>query len=42
MKGPFGKYAIWVVIGLLLLLSFNLFQGMGERNPAKSIAFSSS
>jgi cell division protease FtsH len=40
MKGPFGKYAIWVVIGLLLLLSFNLFQGMGERSPAKSIAFS--
>ena len=40
MKGPFGKYAIWVVIGLLLVLSFNFFQGMGERAPAKSIAFS--
>ena len=37
----FGKnLALWVIIGLLLIALFNLFQGPTTRGPQTSLAFS--
>jgi cell division protease FtsH len=37
----FGKnLALWVIIGLLLIALFNLFQGPSSRGPQTSLAFS--
>ncbi|MGE3294273.1 MAG: ATP-dependent metallopeptidase FtsH/Yme1/Tma family protein, partial [Geminicoccaceae bacterium] len=37
----FGKnLALWVIIGLLLIALFNLFQGPTARGPQTSLAFS--
>ena len=37
----FGKnLALWVIIGLLLIALFNLFQGPASRGPQTSLAFS--
>ena len=37
----FGKnLALWVIIGLLLIALFNLFQGPSARGPQTSLAFS--
>ena len=37
----FGKnLALWVVIGLLLIALFNLFQGSGSRGPSSALAYS--
>ena len=37
----FGKnLALWVIIGLLLIALFNLFQGPSTRGPQTSLAFS--
>ena len=39
--GSFGKnIALWIVIGLLLLSLFNLFQNSSNRNPKVEIPFS--
>ncbi|HEX9462582.1 MAG TPA: ATP-dependent zinc metalloprotease FtsH [Alphaproteobacteria bacterium] len=37
----FGKnLALWVIIGLLLIALFNLFQGSGPRGPSSQLAYS--
>ncbi len=37
----FGKnLALWVIIGLLLIALFNLFQGSGPRGPSSPLAYS--
>ena len=32
--------ALWIIIGLLLIALFNLFQGPSSRGPQTSMAFS--
>ena len=32
--------ALWVIIGLLVIAVFNLFQGPSSRGPVSSLAFS--
>ena len=40
MGTHFRNLALWVIIGLLLLALFQLFQGPGQRNTAAEIPFS--
>ncbi len=40
MNANFRNFAIWVIIGLLLIALFNLFQNPGSRGRAHEISFS--
>ncbi|PLX35841.1 MAG: cell division protein FtsH [Hyphomicrobiales bacterium] len=40
MNANFRNFALWVIIGLLLIALFQLFQNPGQRSGAKEIAFS--
>ncbi len=40
MNANFRNFALWVIIGLLLIALFQLFQNPGQRSGAKEISFS--
>ena len=40
MNSNFRNFALWVIIGLLLIALFNLFQNGGQRSRANEIPFS--
>ena len=40
MNSNFRNFAIWVIIGLLLIALFNLFQSPGTRMRTNEISFS--
>ncbi len=40
MNSNFRNFAIWVIIGLLLIALFNLFQNPGQRSRSTEISFS--
>jgi len=40
MNSNFRNFAIWVIIGLLLIALFNLFQNPGHRSRSQEISFS--
>ena len=40
MNANFRNFALWVIIGLLLIALFNLFQGPGQRSGGSEISYS--
>ncbi len=40
MNANFRNFALWVVIGLLLIALFNLFQNPGQRTAGQDVAYS--
>ncbi|HKJ61683.1 MAG TPA: ATP-dependent metallopeptidase FtsH/Yme1/Tma family protein, partial [Hyphomicrobiales bacterium] len=40
MNSNFRNFAIWIIIGLLLVALFNLFQNPGQRSRANEISYS--
>ncbi|MEJ8473034.1 ATP-dependent zinc metalloprotease FtsH [Roseibium algae] len=40
MNANFRNFALWVIIALLLIALFQLFQGSGQRAPTNEVAFS--
>nr|MBX2806447.1 ATP-dependent metallopeptidase FtsH/Yme1/Tma family protein [Hyphomicrobiales bacterium] len=40
MNSNFRNFAIWIIIGLLLVALFNLFQNPGQRTRANEISYS--
>ena len=40
MNSNFRNFAIWIIIGLLLVALFNLFQNPGQRARANEITYS--
>ena len=40
MNGNFRNFALWIIIGLLLIALFNLFQNPGQQNRGDSIPYS--
>jgi cell division protease FtsH len=40
MNANFRNFALWVIIGLLLIALFNLFQGPGQRSGGSEVAYS--
>ncbi|HFQ15884.1 MAG TPA: cell division protein FtsH, partial [Rhodobacteraceae bacterium] len=36
----FRNFALWIIIGLLLVALFNLFQGPSQKNPGNDIPYS--
>ena len=40
MNGNFRNFALWIIIGLLLIALFNLFQNPGQQNRGDSVPYS--
>ncbi len=40
MNANFRNFALWVIIGLLLIALFNLFQNPGQRSSGQEVAYS--
>ena len=40
MNANFRNFALWVIIGLVLIALFNLFQNSGQRSAGHDIAYS--
>ncbi len=40
MNANFRNFALWVIIGLLLIALFNLFQGPGQRTGGSEVSYS--
>jgi len=40
MNANFRNFALWVIIGLVLIALFNLFQNTGQRSSGRDIAYS--
>jgi len=40
MNANFRNFALWVIIGLVLIALFNLFQNTGQRTPGRDVAYS--
>ena len=40
MNANFRNFALWVIIGLVLIALFNLFQNSGQRPAGRDIAYS--
>jgi len=40
MNANFRNFALWVIIGLVLIALFNLFQNSGQRSAGQDISYS--
>jgi cell division protease FtsH len=40
MNANFRNFALWVIIGLVLIALFNLFQNSGQRSAGRDISYS--
>src|SRR5689334_22931362 len=40
MNANFRNFALWVIIGLVLIALFNLFQNTGQRPAGRDVAYS--
>ncbi len=40
MNANFRNFALWVIIGLVLIALFNLFQNTGARTPGHDVPYS--
>ena len=40
MNANFRNFALWVIIGLVLIALFNLFQNTGQRVAGRDVAYS--